>query len=71
MINHTSHTYLHHVFVANTCTLLTATAYWLFTVVDLVSITETEELSDLTAAEYIVYIALDMLLQLCRTGAEK
>ncbi len=45
-INHTSHTYLHHVFVANTCTVLTARVYRLFIVVDLVSITGTEELSD-------------------------
>lgn len=29
-INHTSHIYFYHVFVADTLTVLTATAYWLF-----------------------------------------
>jgi phage terminase large subunit len=70
-IKDASHTCMYHVFVANTRTVLTARVYRHFTVVDVVSITETEELSNLTTAQYIVYIALNRLLQLCRAGAEK
>ena len=70
-INDASHTHLHHQFVANTHAVFTATAYWLFTVFDLVSTTETEELSNMYKCRMSCLQCMDKLLQLCRAGAEK